>query len=62
MTTGVGLSLVLNIVEYPIVLNGYLIGGSPPIPVISTLGIPILFSGEDPELNRPQRLEGYLIF
>ncbi len=50
--TSAGLSLVLNIVGYPIVLSGYLIGGSPPVPVISTPGIPILFLGEDSELNR----------
>ncbi len=49
--TNVGLSLVLKTVGYPIVLNEYLIGGLPPVPVISTHGI--LFSGEDPELNWP---------
>jgi hypothetical protein len=38
-------------------LSGYLIGCSPPVPVISTPGIPILSSGEHPELNRPQLLE-----
>jgi hypothetical protein len=57
-TTSVGLSLVLNIVGYPIALSRYLIGVSPPIPIILTPGIPILFSSEDPELNRLQRLEG----
>ncbi len=56
--TGAGLSLVFNIVKYFIVLSGYLIGGLPPVPVISTPRIPILFSGEHPKLNWPQRLEG----
>jgi hypothetical protein len=55
--TSAGLSLVLNIVEYPIALSGYLNGGLPSVLIISTPGIPILFSGADSELNRSQRLE-----
>jgi hypothetical protein len=45
------------VVGYPTALSGYLIGCSPPVPVIPTPGIPIIFSGEDPELNRPQLLD-----
>jgi hypothetical protein len=56
--TSAGLSLVFNIVEYPIMLSRYLIGGLPSVLVILTPRIPILFSGKDLKLNRPQHLEG----